>query len=436
MPEPMNIAYLTSAYARASDSFIRGEVVQLRAMGHAVHTFSIRRLRESGDCGEQVRQEQAGTTYITEAGAPGLLRSALGEAARSSSKMASALRLATDTAWPGIKGRLWPIAYWLEAAYLARELRARAVQHLHNHLGQGSATVAMLAAHLAGIPYSLTIHGPNEFDDAPKLSLDVKIARAAFVVAISRHGRGQLMRWCNAADWSKIQVVRCGVDPSFLAGASPIPPNSKTLICVGRLSEEKGHLFLLQAAKVLAETNLDFRIAIIGDGPCRGLLESQIRAMNLNSRVQLLGNFSAAEVRRAILESRAMVLPSLAEGLPVVLMESLALQRPVIATRIAGIPELVEHDTNGWLIPAGSVEALAGAMRQALQIPINQLQQMGRAGATKVADEHDLRTQSRKLDMLFAHAIAHAPQPAQYAPHPFDTDDASDEPDLPVQSFP
>jgi colanic acid/amylovoran biosynthesis glycosyltransferase len=281
-------------------------------------------------------------------------------------------------------------------------LREEGSEHLHAHFGTNSATVALLCHALGGPPFSFTVHGPEEFDRPEALGLGEKIAHAAFAVAISSYGRAQLCRWARFEDWPKIQVVRCGVDRELLH-ADPVPvPAAPRLVCVARLSEQKGHMLLVEAAAALRDQGVAFEITLIGDGPLRPQLEARVRAAGLADRIHFAGWVSGEGVRRAILASRAMVLPSFAEGLPVVLMEALALGRPVVTTAIAGTPELVEAGVTGWLVPAGSAEALVPALRAALEAPQARLEEMGRAGAERVRERHDVRAEAQKLAALFA----------------------------------
>src|SRR3954470_5804258 len=183
MSEPLTIAYMSNRYARASDTFVRREVLELRALGHTVHTFSIREPDAAELVSDAVRSEHAGTDYILSHG-PGVLTAAAGRRARRDPRaFGRAMRLAERLGVPGARGRLWPYAYLLEAAYLAERLEVLGVQHVHNHIVEGSAAVAMLASELAGVPFSVTVHGPREFDHPRALALDLKIARAAFVIA-------------------------------------------------------------------------------------------------------------------------------------------------------------------------------------------------------------------------------------------------------------
>ncbi len=393
------IAYLTNMYARASDSFIRAEVLQLRAFGHAVHTFSMREPDPSELVSDEIRGEHARTDYILKHGLLRLFACAALEFFRTPFQSAATLALAFQCGWPGLKGRLWPCVYFLEACYLSRRLRTQHIDHLHNHIGEGSATVAMLASALSGVPYSLTVHGPGEFDRPTLLALGEKVHRSRFTVAVSEFGRSQLFRWTAPNDWAKIHIVRCGV---LLDNAAISPPGAgRRLVCIGRISEQKGHLVLVEAiARLKAEPA--FEVILIGDGPLRRKVEEKATELCVLERLKIVGWLSAGQVREEILKSRAVVLSSFAEGLPVVLMEAFTFGRPVITTAIAGIPELVEHGISGWLVPAGSVDLLAEAMREALSADPIHLANMGRAGLARVRERHDQAKETRKLEALIA----------------------------------
>jgi glycosyltransferase involved in cell wall biosynthesis len=404
MSEAPTIGYLTSLYARVGDTFIRREVVQLRRLGHTVHTFSIRKPDPDELVTEEIRREHAGTEYVLAAGIGALTLAVLRQAVTSPKKFLTAVGLVLHTVPPGIEKR-WTrrLAYLLEAAYLAERLAAKGVQHLHNHIGENSAVVAMLAAMFRGIPYSLTIHGPGEFDRPTLLALDEKIRRAAFVVTISQFTRSQLLRWADYRDWSKIHVVYAGVSPVHLGhGPAPIPETLR-LVNIGRIVEQKGQAILVHAAARLLERGHDFEIVIVSDGPMRGEIERLIDQFGLQGRVRLTGYLDDQGVFDEILAARALVLPSFAEGLPSVLLEAMALGRPVITTAIAAHSELIEPGSTGWLIPAGAVEPLADAMAEALTAEPAELEQMGRACAARVAEQHDPETAAEKLRDLFCH---------------------------------
>jgi colanic acid/amylovoran biosynthesis glycosyltransferase len=396
----MKIAYLSSVYGRASDSFVRLEVRLLRQRGHQLFTFSVRKPPASDAIDDELKSEQAGTDYILDAGAPRLLAAAGRELLGNPNAFLQALRLTLRTRPRGAKGLGLSLAYLVEAAYLAAGLRLQGIEHLHNHIGENSASVAMLASALTGIPFSMTIHGPSEWDRPMDLALDEKVRRSAFVAVISHFTRGQLMRWCDPDVWSRLQVVRCGLDRDFLgAPVVPLPPENR-LIFVGRLVGAKGPLLLLEALTRLAGEGMKLSLDFIGDGPLRPAMTEMVAEAGLGKSVRFLGWRSAEEVRRAILSARLMVLPSLAEGLPVVLMEALALRRPVITTYTGGIPELVKSGVNGWLVPAGSLEDLTVALRDALSRSTADLEQMGKAGSYLVHQLHDAATEVDKLERL------------------------------------
>jgi glycosyltransferase involved in cell wall biosynthesis len=250
---------------------------------------------------------------------------------------------------------------------------------------------------LGGPPYSFTVHGPEEFDKPWTLSLTEKIEDAAFVVAISSFGRSQLYRLCSLEHWPKIKIVRCGVDQGFIDANPPPIADSARLVCVGRLCEQKGQLLLVQAAARLRDEGVALELILVGDGDMRPDVEALIRERQLEDVVKITGWAAGSEVRNYLSSSRALVLPSFAEGLPVVIMEALALGRPVLTTYIAGIPELVEPNRCGWLVPAGSVDALVDAMKEVLTTPVSRLTELGEEGRRRVLASHDARTATEPL---------------------------------------
>lgn len=395
------VAYLCSVYARASHTFIRSEVGCLRELGFDVRTFSVREPDPLELVDEATRNAARSTEVILRAGLLALSWAFLLEALRSPRRMAEALGLALRIGWPGLKGRLWPFAYLAEASWLARRLRSLGIEHLHNHFGEGCASVAMLTSTLACLPYSFTVHGPAEFDRPESLALGLKVKRSAFTVAVCEFGRAQLHRWTDPVDWPKIHVVRCGVDATLLNRDSTPLRDGPHLVCVGRLDAQKGQLTLLEAAAMLAREGREFKLTLVGDGPTRGLIEERIASLGLAGRLHLAGWLGAKEVHCEVKKARALVAPGLAEGLPVVLMEAFALGRPVIATNVAGVAELVTPRVSGWLVPAGSAVELAAALAEALDTPPDQLTRMGQAGQEKVRQKHDGVREAEHLARLF-----------------------------------
>jgi len=400
----MNIAYLVNIYPKVSHSFVRREVIAVETCGLKVARFSIRSC-ESELVDEADKLEQELTKVILGVGVQGLAWGLLRVAATRPIRFIEAVRLMFKVGWHSERGILLHLAYLAEACILLNWFAESGTEHVHAHFGTNSTTVAMLCRVLGGPTYSFTVHGPEEFDKATLLSLDEKIKRSTFVAAVSSFGKSQLFRWCDRTFWSKIHVIHCGVDAAFLAAPYIPIPAAPRLACVGRLSEQKGHLLLLEAANLLAVQGLEFKLVLVGDGPLRSDIEKQILQLGLQNHIEITGWASGDRVQQEILASRAMVLPSFAEGLPVVIMEALALNRPVISTYVAGIPELVEPGVCGWLVPPGSAEALAVAMRAVLEAPLEKLEQMGKTGAERVAQQHNVNLEAKKLVALFEKAV-------------------------------
>jgi glycosyltransferase involved in cell wall biosynthesis len=179
-------------------------------------------------------------------------------------------------------------------------------------------------------------------------------------------------------------------------------PEERRLVCIGRFNEQKGHFLLLEAARCLRDRGVYFRLILVGDGELRGEIESRIAALGLTQVVELTGYLSEAGIQGELDRARALVLPSFAEGLPVVIMEAMAAGRPVLSTFVAGIPELVVPGRNGWLVPAGSVERLAEAMGEVLECPAAELAELGRVARRDVAARHDVHASAKRLQELFA----------------------------------
>jgi glycosyltransferase involved in cell wall biosynthesis len=294
--------------------------------------------------------------------------------------------------------------YLAEACRILPWLRSSGAAHVHAHFGTNSAEVVMLAHALGGPPYSFTVHGPEEFDKPQFLHIGEKIRRAAFVVAISSYGRSQIYRWVEHAHWPKIKVVHCGLEPSFHDVAAVPPPAAPRMVCVGRLCEQKGQLLLVEAAARLAAKGIAFELILAGDGEMRSDIEALVKKYGLEKLVLITGWISGDRVREEILAARGLVLPSFAEGLPVVITEAMALRRPVLTTYVAGIPELVIPGENGWLFPAGDIEALTAAMEELLSRSADELRVMGEAAHSRVLERHSIDTEVAKLAKLFIQA--------------------------------
>jgi colanic acid/amylovoran biosynthesis glycosyltransferase len=393
----LRIAYLINHYPKVSHSFVRREILALERQGFVVQRIALRGWQDSLP-DEEDRQEQQRTHYVLRQGLRGLVLPTIRALLRSPSRFFAVVALAIKMSRNSDRPLPYHLIYVAEATRILRWLADFRSLRLHAHFGTNSAEVAMFVRALGGPPYSFTVHGPDEF--LRPIGLEEKIRRSAFVVAISNFGRSQLFLRSRHVDWRKIKIVHCGLEESFhqFAPQTSGPPR---LICVGRLCEAKGQLLLIEAAALLAAKRVCFDLVLAGDGPMRQEIEELIQECGLGERVRVTGWISSSQVREEILAARALVLPSFAEGLPVVIMEAMALRRPVLSTYVAGIPELVRHGKEGWLFPAGAVRELAEAMEACLASSVDDLRRIGDAAQTRVLGRHSADTGAGKLAELF-----------------------------------
>jgi glycosyltransferase involved in cell wall biosynthesis len=403
------IAYLTGEFPRATDTFIQREVAGLRQAGFAVDTFAVRRPGAEHLVGPEQREGQASTTYLLElARSSKLLTANLAMLTRRPIPYVRALALAWSTKRAGFRGGLFQLVYFLEAVLLADEIRQRGVQHLHNHFGDSSCTVAMLASEVGGFPYSFTLHGPGIFFEPHTWRLDAKVERAAFVSCISHFARSQAAIFApTAAD--TLHIVHCGIEPGRL---EPVTHHGRArrLAYVGRVIEMKGLGVVFEAMKRIDDQlspplDQPLEITVIGDGPDRAALERRAVEAGLGSRVDFVGAKSQAEVAELLATADIFVMPSFAEGVPVVVMEALGTGLPVVASFVGGMAELVDDGVNGHLVPPGDADALAARLMELIDDP-SARQQMGDAGRATVTAEFNAAVEARRLGSLFVASLA------------------------------
>lgn len=401
------IAYLTGEYPRATDTFIQREVAALRALGFSIETCSIRKTGPEHIVGPEQEAEQAATFHVLNALKSGAGLKAQFRAMKSPGRYLAALALAWRTAPKGLRGRLYNLIYFAEAAVLAAELQDKGVTHLHNHIAKASCTVAMLASALSGIPYSFTLHGPDIFFEPHHWRLDEKIARADFVACISDFCRSQAMLFSDRSHWNKLHIVHCGIELERYAGERSDAGGK--LLFVGRLAAVKGIPVLLEALATAREARPDLTLTLIGDGPERDEIEAATQSLGLGDTVTFAGYRNQAEVAEALAASDALVLPSFAEGVPVVLMEAMASARPVVATQVGGVGELVEDGVSGRLVPPGNATELSKAILDVLADAAD----MGAEGREKVTRDFDVNKEAAWLGILLCATRAGGARPGK-----------------------
>jgi colanic acid/amylovoran biosynthesis glycosyltransferase len=401
------LAYLVSQYPKVSHSFIRREILALEEHGWEIFRLSIRGWDSELPDPEDILERQR-TTFVLREGLLRLGVSVITQLFRSPRRFFLAGTLAVRMMRRSDRPFVWHLFYLAEACWIAHQIKERCIAHLHAHFGFNDVEVAMLVSALTDISYSVTIHGSGEFGKP------LAIKRAAFVVAVSSFTRAQIFLMLDYRHWGKVSVVRCGIDAKFAYHGAVVPSEAHRLVCVGRLCKEKGQLLLVQAITAIVEEGRKFELVLVGDGEHRGAIEQLIAKNNLGRCVTVTGWVSGSRVKDEILHARALILPSFAEGLPVVLIEAMALGRPVLSTYIAGIPELVIHGKTGWLFPAGSEEDMLDAIRDCLDAPKETLKAMGELGRARVLERHDVARETKKLTSLFE-SVLNAPEDKIFA---------------------
>jgi glycosyltransferase involved in cell wall biosynthesis len=395
------LAYLVSAYPAISHTFILREVRQLRALGYHIVTASINRpdrQRAGMDDGERA---EADRTYVVKShGVAGAFSALLFWAWHAPLCLLGMLlfsfrlRSGSKPWWSGL-------AYGVEAAMVARWMHREQSQHLHVHFGNAGATVGVLVKRLSACHLSYTIHGPDEFDEVAGQHLALKMREADSVVCISQFARGQLMRITDPAHWGKFRVCYLGVEPEQFRFALRDAGTLPQLLCVGRLAPAKGQVLLIQALAQLRDRGLRFHLTLVGDGPDRARVEAQIAALGLRKSVTLTGALTQGQVRERFARADIFVLPSLAEGIPVVLMEAMSCGVPCVSTPVNGIPELIAHDQTGLLATPGDVFSLAARLRELIEQPALR-HRLALAARDKVRSDFDLVRNVAALGSIFS----------------------------------
>lgn len=394
------IAYLTSEYPAPSHTFIRREIMALRRAGLDIATFSIRPAR-GVPASEQERMDRDETQAVLGRSPIAYARALAASLLTNPVRSLATLRLALRHRAPGGKALVWALFHFVEAVLLARLLLRSGAGRLHSHFANSGATVGLLAAHLAKMPWSMTLHGVSETDYPAGLMLADKVRHAEFVACASWFMRAQAMRVAAPEDWPKLHVVRCGIDPSAMPRQAEASDGAIRFVCVGRLSSEKGHRGLLRAFHAVAQRIPGAHLDLVGDGPLRREIEALARELGIESAVKFHGALSEAETLARIAAADILVLPSFMEGLPLVIIEAMALGKPVIASGVAGIPELVRNGANGILVPPSHWAALGDAMA-ALALDAEERRRLGAAANVSVMEEFAIDRAVEPLIALFA----------------------------------
>jgi glycosyltransferase involved in cell wall biosynthesis len=359
-----SITYIVSQYPAISHTFILGEVNGIKKQGITVQVASINQPdRAFEQLTDSEKEAAKGTVFVKSELIKKLPLYLLKSLLLSPIGFFKALGAALCAGLPYPLTLTKQFAYWLEAMVVADMARKNASQQLHAHFSTQGCTVAMLASKMTGIPFSLTVHGPDEFYHVNEQQLKKKFAAANFIICISDFAKSQVMKYTAFKDWGKLHVNNLGVD------ANLFHPTKKQntvprLLCVGRLCNAKGQGVLIQAAKILVERGINFDIHFVGDGPDRENLAAFSRDNKLDDIITFVGKVNHDQVQILQREANIFVIPSFAEGIPIVLMEAMASGTPCVTTHITGIPELFTHNHDGLLVRPGNAMMLADALEK------------------------------------------------------------------------
>lgn len=411
------VGYVVHTYPSVSHTFVVREVRGVRKAGGRVETFSIHHAR-SGDVLSGVdREEAARTDSVLPPQPRRLLGAHVHALLRSPAAYFRTLAYGLSHSPPGLRSRVWQVFYFAEAIVVWSYARRKGIHHLHAHLGNVAADTCWLAGHYgnlaepdAGWRWSFTMHGPTEFFAVERFNLARKVAAADLVICISDFCRSQLMGISDPVHWAKLRVVHCGVDLDRYPYRLP-DTDGLAVLCVGRLVPEKGQVLLLQAVEKLVRDGVDVRLTLVGGGPRLASLEAEAGRLGILDRVSFPGPVSQDEMPAMFASHNVFCLPSFAEGVPVALMEAMAAGLPVVTTRVAGIPELVEDGITGLLVPPGRADAVGDALRKLADDP-SLAARLSRQGRQAVEASFDAEVAAQQLAVAFAHLENSSGRPA------------------------
>lgn len=401
-----SIAYLVSRYPTLSMIFVLREVLALRALGFRIETASINPPdRPPEELTPQERDEAARTYCVKCHGVAGAAMAHAQTLIRNFAGYFRGLALAFRLAGLDLARLLLNLAYFTEGLMVGQWMRRNRQRHLHIHLASQAASVGLFTHCVFRVGYSLTVHGPDEFDDARGQYLAQKIAAASFVVCISSYTRSQLMKLSPYAGWSKFHIARLGVDSSVFAPSERSPsPDCFEILCVGRLTPAKGQHLLIDAVNSLTLEGRRVRLRLVGSGPDEPSLRTQSAGLAHPECVVFEGAVNQDRIRGLYAAAHVFCLASFAEGLPVVLMEAMAMGIPCVSTNIAGIPELIRNEVDGLLVPAGDTAALAEALAH-LMVDEGLCKRIALSGRARILEHYDLARNAAALAEIFIGCI-------------------------------
>ena len=371
LPTAARMGYLLAQYPAPSEPLFLHEIAALRARGLHLETASIARPKQTISTLTPTEASEARQTfYVRSARRMRRLKQMAGVALHRPDVVLRGLKHVLTFPDLRVSQRWRWMLFLAEALIVGRWMQVRKLDHLHVHFGDPVATVGMLTARAWNLPWSLTIHGPEELLNRDAVHLREKVATAKFVFCSSDFCRSQLLALSPPVEWGKFQVIRLGVDPLVLTPPSRLGSNSiqprqaeMKLVCIGGMVPAKGHYILLEAIRLLRERQVEFQAVLIGGGPELPRLQEYVAKHGLTAFVSFTGPLSHPQTLAHLRRADVFTLASFAEGLPLTLMEAMSLGLPCVSTTVAGIPELIRSGLDGLLVPPANATALAAALQ-------------------------------------------------------------------------
>jgi len=398
------LAYVMSRFPKLTETFVLFELVAMEADGYAVDVYPL--LRERAAVMHAEAERFVGRAHYLPFASLAIIGSQLHFLVRRPRRYVGALAALVRGTWGSANFLLGGLGIFPKVAHAARLMEADGVDRVHCHFANHPALAGFLIHRLTGIPYSFTAHGSDLHVDRHMLC--AKVREADFVVPISEFNRRVILDECGKEVSDKLVVIHTGVDTDHFRPAERDRPADRpfTITCIGTLHEVKGQVHLVNACARLAAEEIAFVCHLVGEGEDRTLLERAIADAGLEGRVVLDGAIDRNALGALLAETDVVVAPSVPtaqgkrEGIPVVLMEAMSCGLPVVASRLSGIPELVEDGVSGLLAEPGSAEGLAAALLR-LQREPELRDRLGRAGRERVVAEFDIRVNARRLAAHF-----------------------------------
>jgi colanic acid/amylovoran biosynthesis glycosyltransferase len=392
------VAYLMSRFPKVTETFVLFEMLELEKLGFEIEIFPLLREREpvTHDEARALIERAHYTPFLS----PSILAANLAFLLRAPRRYLGTLFQVLARTLPSPNFFAGALCFFPKSVYIARAMERRGVTHVHAHFANHPALAALIVQRLTGIPFSFTAHGSDLHVDQTALAW--KLAAASFAVSICEYNREFVRERAGEEAAAKLAVIHCGVDLRRLEPGSEVASPTFEILCVAALRTVKGHRYLLEACRLLSDAGVKLRCHLVGGGPLERALRADIERAGLGQQVLVHGPLAHHDVLARMRAAHVLVQPSIIdrdgrrEGIPVTLMEAMGVGLPVVASRLSGIPELIEDGRSGLLVPAGDAHALAAALARLHSQP-ELRRELGREARAKVEREFDRRVSARQL---------------------------------------